>query len=94
MFQTDNKAISKTQDISSQSKINNFPLDFHEKNVFSIPTSQKNQLVLPSTVQSWFSDIKFSDNLWFSDYFTKTFFNLLHKIIRFSDSFYGDQKCH
>ena len=75
MFQTDNKAISKTQDISSQSKINNFPLDFHEKNVFSIPTSQKNQLVLPSTVQSWFSDIKFSDNLWFSDYFTKTVFH-------------------
>ena len=28
----------------------------------------------PSTVQSWFSDIKFSDNLWFSDYFSKTIF--------------------
>ena len=25
-------------------------------------------------VQSRFSDIKFSDNLWFSDYFTKTIF--------------------
>ena len=34
------------------------------------------------TVQSPFSDIKFSDNLWFSD------------IIRISDSFCGDQKCH
>ena len=52
-------------------------------------------------MQSWFSDIKFSDNLWFSDYFTKTIFlNLLHNIIRFSDimqfsdSFCGDQKCH
>ena len=28
-----------------------------------------------STVQSRFSDIKFSDNLWFSDYFTKTVFH-------------------
>ena len=28
-------------------------------------------------VQTWFSDIKFSDNSWFSDYFTKTIFNLL-----------------
>ena len=27
------------------------------------------------TVQSRFSDIKFSDNLWFSDYFTKTVFH-------------------
>ena len=25
-----------------------------------------------STVPSWFSDIEFSDNLWFSDYFLKT----------------------
>ena len=33
-------------------------------------------------VQSWFSDIKFSDNLWFCD------------IMRFGDSFCGDQKCH
>ena len=43
------------------------------------------------TVQS-----RFSDNLWFND----IFFNLLHKIIRFSeimrfsDSFCGDHKCH
>ena len=48
-----------------------------------------------STVQSRFSDIKISDNLGFSGYF----FNLLQKIIRFSDmrfsgSFCGDQKCH
>ena len=55
---------------------------------------------LTSTVQSRFSDIKFSDNLWFSDYFSKNIFNLLHKIIRFSDimqfsdNFWGDQKCH
>ena len=27
-----------------------------------------------STVQSRFSEIKFSDNLWFSDYFAKTIF--------------------
>ena len=26
------------------------------------------------TVQSWFSDIKFSDNLWLIDYFSKTIF--------------------
>ena len=26
--------------------------------------------------------------------FQRPFFNLLHKIIRFSDSFCGDQKCH
>ena len=36
------------------------------------------EIVLNSTVQhsvqSQFSDIKFSDNLWFSDYFTKTIF--------------------
>ena len=37
------------------------------------------------TVQSWFSDIEFSDKLWFSDYNT-VFFNLLHKIIWFSDT--------
>ena len=37
-------------------------------------------------MQSRFSDIEFSDNLWFSDYFTKKlFFNSLHKIIQFSD---------
>ena len=52
------------------------------------------------TVQFRFSDIKFSDNLWFSDYFQRPFFNLLNKIIwfsdimRFSDSFSGEQKCH
>ena len=52
--------------------------------------------LVPNTVQSRFSDIKFSDNLRFSDYFSKTIFNLLHKIIhfsdimRFSDSFRGD----
>ena len=55
---------------------------------------------LVSTVQSWFSDIEFSDNLWFSDYFTKTFLCLLQEIIQFSDimlfsdSFCDDQKCH
>ena len=27
-------------------------------------------------------------------YFAKTIFQLLHKIIRFSESFCGDQKCH
>ena len=37
-------------------------------------------------VQSRFSDIKFSDNLWFSDYFEKTIFSIyyIHKTIRFS----------
>ena len=33
MFTTDNQAIPKTQDISSQSNINNFPLEFYEKNL-------------------------------------------------------------
>ena len=53
-----------------------------------------------STVQSRFSDIKFSDDLWFSEYFSKTFYNLLHRIIRFSDimqfsdSFCVDQNWH
>ena len=42
-------------------------------------------LPIHCTQQSRFSDIKFSDNLWFSDYFQRPFFNLLHKIIRFSD---------
>ena len=28
----------------------------------------------PTTVQSRFSDVEFSDNLWFSDYFAKTIF--------------------
>ena len=54
------------------------------------------------TVQSRFSDIKFSDNLC-SDLVTILqipFFNSLHKIIQFSDimqfsgSFFRDQKCH
>ena len=31
-----------------------------------------------STVQSGFSNIKFSDNLWFSDYFTNTVFSIYH----------------
>ena len=49
---------------------------------------------------SRFSDIKFSDNLGFSDNFSKTIFHKLHEIIRFSDimqfsdSFCGDQRCH
>ena len=29
-----------------------------------------------NTVQSRFSDFKFSDNLWFSDYFAKTIFQI------------------
>ena len=29
-------------------------------------------------MQSRFSDIKFSDNLWFSDYFAKTFFSIYY----------------
>ena len=46
MFQTDNKVISKTQDISWQSKINNFPLDFHEKMYFQYqPVKGINYLV-------------------------------------------------
>ena len=30
------------------------------------------------TVQSRFSDIKFIDNLWFSDYFAKTIFKFMY----------------
>ena len=33
-----------------------------------------------SAVQSWFSDIKFSDNLWLSDYFSKTIFQFTKDI--------------
>ena len=32
----------------------------------------KKIVIYSNTVQSRFSDIKFSDNLWFSDYFAKT----------------------
>ena len=49
------------------------------------------------TVHSWFSDIKFSDNLWFSDYFTKTIFQFTKSfcdIMQFNGSFCEDQKCH
>ena len=45
------------------------------------------------TVQSRFSDIKFSDNLWFSDYFVKTNFQF-NVITQLSDSFCRDQKFH
>ena len=34
--------------------------------------------VVQSTMQSRFSDIKFSDNLWISDYFTKTIFSIYY----------------
>ena len=50
------------------------------------------------TMQSRFSDIKFSD-CDLVTIFQRPFFNLLHKIIRFSDimrfsdSFCGDPKC-
>ena len=39
---------------------------------------------LKDTVQSRFSDIKFSDNLWFSDYFSKTIFQLTKYIKSFN----------
>ena len=45
------------------------------------------------TVQPRYSDIKFSDYLDLMTILQRPFFNLLYKIIRFSDSFFGDQKC-
>ena len=57
-------------------------------------------MLYKNTVQSRFSDIKFSDNLQFSDYIQKTVIFLLHKTnifsdnMRYSDSFCIDQKCH
>ena len=38
------------------------------------PNKSSNFVKSQSTVQSLFSHIKFSDNLWFSDYFSKTIF--------------------
>ena len=59
------------------------------------------ELIKVHTVQSQFSDIKFSDNLLFSGYFRKDNFSIYYKeviifsdIMRFSDSFLRDQKCH
>ena len=57
---------SKRQD--SNNDINAFSL------VLNIGSPYKYEIPIHYTVQSRFSDIKFSDNLWFSDYFTKTVF--------------------
>ena len=42
--------------------------------VMAVMEEQLKNLSYKSTVQSRFSDTKFSDNLWFSDYFAKTIF--------------------
>ena len=50
---------------------------FLQQTVVSGKKNGKKILILLSistTVQSWFNDIKFVDNLWFSDYCTKTIF--------------------
>ena len=71
---------------------------YFEKVTFKI-FFQVHHLITMYTVQSRFSDIKFSDNLWYC-ILQRPFFNLLYKIIRFSDimrfsdSFCKDQKCH
>ena len=47
------------------------------------PSSQTSiwSLSFRPTVPSWFSDIKFSDNLWFSNYFPNTIFSIYHIIL-------------
>ena len=49
----------------------------HSQFFFNFFQEEKEQKWITSninTVQSQFSDVKFSDNLWFSDYFPKTIF--------------------
>ena len=53
-------------------------------------------------MQSWSSDITFSDNLQFSGYFEKDHFSIYYiksfHLVTFrpwlSNNFFGDQKCH
>ena len=48
----------------------------------------KTNVNIKKYLQSWFSDIKSNDNLWFRDYFAKTIFQITVY------SFCRDKNCH